>query len=133
MTTTLRKAMDDSENLLTKADIARKLRISLRTVENWVKDGTLPPPDLGINNRRYWYLAKFEAFIREKYSLQHEQPRPPAPVQVAENRLDTEKTPASRAHGRKMRLPSAQRKPTPRPAIARMAFRNATDLDLLNA
>lgn len=47
---------------LTKDDIADVLGISLRTVENWVNEGTLLPPKK-IGNRVYWHPSAFYAWL----------------------------------------------------------------------
>ena len=47
---------------LTKEDIADVLGISLRTVENWVTEGTLLPPKK-IGTRVYWHPSAFYAWL----------------------------------------------------------------------
>ncbi len=47
---------------LTKEDIADVLGISLRTVENWVNEGTLLSPKK-IGNRVYWHPTAFYAWL----------------------------------------------------------------------
>ena len=48
---------------LTKADIGDVLAVSLRTVENWVSDGTLPPP-AKIGNRVFWDPDLFYGWLK---------------------------------------------------------------------
>ena len=49
-----------SENLLNKRDAAKVLRVSERTVDNWVKNGRLPHVKLGFLVRFIPHdLAKF--------------------------------------------------------------------------
>lgn len=43
---------------LTKEHIADVLGVSLRTIENWVGDGTLPAPKK-LGNRVYWHPNAF--------------------------------------------------------------------------
>lgn len=47
---------------LSKDDLAGVLGISIRTVENWVNDGTLPPP-AKLGNRVYWHPNIFYAWL----------------------------------------------------------------------
>lgn len=47
---------------LTKDDIADVLGLSLRTVENWVNDGTLPLPKK-LGNRVYWHPGVFYSWL----------------------------------------------------------------------
>lgn len=50
---------------LTKDDIAVCLNVSLRTVENWVGDGTLPSPKK-LGNRVYWHPDVFYAWLSKR-------------------------------------------------------------------
>lgn len=50
---------------LTKNDIADVLGVSLRTVENWVNDGTVPAPKK-IGNRVYWHPNVFYAWLEQR-------------------------------------------------------------------
>jgi excisionase family DNA binding protein len=56
-------------NLLTKEDLSAKLRVSKRTVENWVASGEMPPP-AHIGRRAYWPEEKIESWLRQKTELQ---------------------------------------------------------------
>jgi excisionase family DNA binding protein len=47
---------------LTKDDIAEVLGVSLRTIENWVSDGTLPSPRK-LGNRVFWHPTIFYAWL----------------------------------------------------------------------
>ena len=47
---------------LTKDDVADALGVSTRTVENWVKDGTLPSPRK-LGNRVYWHPRTFYEWL----------------------------------------------------------------------
>jgi predicted DNA-binding transcriptional regulator AlpA len=47
---------------LTKDDVADVLGVSLRTVENWVNDGTLVAPGK-IGNRVYWHPRTFYEWL----------------------------------------------------------------------
>jgi DNA-binding transcriptional MerR regulator len=47
---------------LSREDVAAVLGISIRTLENWVKQGRLPPPT-SIAGRRYWHPARFYAAL----------------------------------------------------------------------
>ncbi|GEM_PF-973128 len=52
---------------LTKEHIAEVLGISLRTIENWVADGTLPAPKK-LGNRVYWHPNAFFAWLDHRLS-----------------------------------------------------------------
>lgn len=52
---------------LTKDDIAEVLGLSLRTVENWVNDGTLPLPKK-LGNRVYWHPNVFYSWLDRRLS-----------------------------------------------------------------
>ena len=47
---------------LTKDDIAEDLGVSVRTIENWVNDRTLPAPKR-ICNRVYWHPSIFYTWL----------------------------------------------------------------------
>lgn len=47
---------------MTKDDVAEVLGLSLRTVENWVNEGTLPPPKK-LGNRVYWHPHVFYSWL----------------------------------------------------------------------
>lgn len=47
---------------LTKENVAEVLGISLRTVENWVNDGTLIAPRK-LGNRVYWHPSAFYEWL----------------------------------------------------------------------
>lgn len=50
---------------LTKDDIAGVLSVSSRTIENWVNEGTVPPP-AKIGNRVYWHPGVFYAWLDQR-------------------------------------------------------------------
>jgi len=52
---------------LTKEDVADVLGVSLRTVDNWVNDGTLIAPRK-IGNRVYWHPRTFYAWLDQALS-----------------------------------------------------------------
>ena len=52
---------------LSKADLAEVLGVSIRTVENWVNDGTLLPPTK-LGNRVYWHPSSFFAWLDKRLS-----------------------------------------------------------------
>lgn len=47
---------------MSKNDVADVLAVSLRTIENWVNDGTLPAPTK-LGNRCYWHPVGFYAWL----------------------------------------------------------------------
>lgn len=56
---------------LTKDAIADVLGISLRTIENWVNDGTLPAPKK-LGNRVYWHPNAFYAWLDHRLTSNDE-------------------------------------------------------------
>jgi excisionase family DNA binding protein len=126
---------DDKFDMLTKEDIATILKISLRTVENWVADGLLPAPAT-IGSRRRWHSGEFYAFMELTYF-----PRNATQLMsggaaardagetdgVVETPVPVEKTVASK-RGTTRRSKQGQQ-----PAVNRMASRSAADLAYLNA
>ena len=52
---------------LSKNDLADVLGVSIRTIENWVNDGTLPGPSK-LGNRVYWHPNTFYAWLDRRLS-----------------------------------------------------------------
>ncbi len=50
---------------MTKDDVAEVLGLSLRTVENWVNEGTLPFPKK-LGNRVYWHPQVFYSWLERR-------------------------------------------------------------------
>ncbi|MCO5119736.1 MAG: helix-turn-helix domain-containing protein [Burkholderiaceae bacterium] len=50
---------------LTKEDVADVLGVSVRTIENWVNDGTLPAPKR-LGNRVYWHPGVFFGWLEHR-------------------------------------------------------------------
>lgn len=50
--------MEKVEKLITKAGAAELMSVSLRTIDNWISNGTLPMPTT-IGRRVYWHPADF--------------------------------------------------------------------------
>jgi len=50
---------------MSKDDVADVLGVSLRTVENWVNDGTLPAP-AKLGNRCYWLPSLFYSWLERR-------------------------------------------------------------------
>jgi hypothetical protein len=44
--------------------VATRYGIHLGSISRWIARGALPPPDLILNDRRYWYLESLEACER---------------------------------------------------------------------
>lgn len=53
---------------LTKDDIADVLGVSLRTIENWVNDGTVPAPKR-LGNRVYWHPIVFYGWLEQRLTV----------------------------------------------------------------
>jgi excisionase family DNA binding protein len=54
---------------LTKDDLADVLGVSLRTIENWVNDRTLPAPKK-LGNRVYWHPNVFYAWLEHRLTAE---------------------------------------------------------------
>lgn len=50
---------------MSKDDVAHVLGVSLRTIENWVNDGTLPAP-AKLGNRCYWLPSLFYSWLERR-------------------------------------------------------------------
>ncbi len=48
-----------------KRAVARRYGVTTRTVDRWKKQNVIPPPDLTINNRHYWYEAALDRHDRQ--------------------------------------------------------------------
>ena len=57
---------------LTKEDVSDVLGVSIRTIENWVNDGTLPGPK-HLGNRVYWHPSVFYGWLEQRLTAD-EQP-----------------------------------------------------------
>lgn len=51
----------DPIHRLTKREVAARIRRSTRTVDNWTRQGLLPPPRRDEAGRPFWTAADFEA------------------------------------------------------------------------
>jgi excisionase family DNA binding protein len=58
---------------LTKDDVADVLGVSLRTIENWVNERTLPAPKK-LGNRVYWHPAVFYAWLEHQLTVEETLP-----------------------------------------------------------
>lgn len=54
---------------LTKDDIADVLGVSLRTIENWVNERTLPAPKK-LGNRVYWHPGVFYTWLEHQLTTE---------------------------------------------------------------
>ncbi|SED78700.1 DNA binding domain-containing protein, excisionase family [Burkholderia sp. WP9] len=125
---------DGKFEMLTKEDIATILKVSLRTVENWVADGLLPAPGT-IGSRRRWHSGEFYAFIEQRYFHQRGQPLAPADAAagVAHEVEVIGETPMPVKRTAPEKLNTVRRsKSSLQPAVNRMSSRSATDLARLN-
>ncbi|MHB0992605.1 MAG: helix-turn-helix transcriptional regulator [Burkholderiales bacterium] len=63
-------------NLLTKQEIATKLKASRRTIEYWVALGIIPQP-IYIQRRALWVEESINAWLQEKAGLQSSSKKEP--------------------------------------------------------
>lgn len=56
---------------LSKEDISDVLGVSIRTVENWVNDGTLPAPK-HLGSRVYWHPSVFYGWLEQRLTADEE-------------------------------------------------------------
>lgn len=54
---------------LTKQAVADSLGISIRSVENWINDGTLPAP-AKLGNRVYWHPDVYYAWLSHRLKME---------------------------------------------------------------
>ena len=66
---------------LTKDDVADVLGVSLRTIENWVNERTLPAPKK-LGNRVYWHPAVFYAWLEHQLTTEETLPANLEPPKV---------------------------------------------------
>lgn len=55
------------EQMLTLADVAERLQVSIDTVRRWVRDGGLPAYQLGARAGYRVKLSDFRAFLEKRY------------------------------------------------------------------
>jgi excisionase family DNA binding protein len=58
---------------LTKDDVADVLGVSLRTIENWVNERTLPAPKK-LGNRVYWHPGVFYTWLEHQLTAEQTLP-----------------------------------------------------------
>ena len=56
---------------ITKEDAARTMKVSKRTIENWIADGTLLAPT-AIGRRVYWHPDKFYSWLDQRLNYQRQ-------------------------------------------------------------
>jgi hypothetical protein len=52
--------------LLSARRVADRYSIHIRSIARWVSRKIIPPPDMVINDRRYWYEANLDAPDRRR-------------------------------------------------------------------
>ena len=52
--------------ILTKEEVAQRLKVSLRTIENWISAGTIIAP-VHIGRRCYWSEKEFNSWLALKF------------------------------------------------------------------
>lgn len=58
-----------TDDYLTREELARLLRVSIRTVFNYQKTGAVPAP-VQVGHRHLWSRAELIAFIKQKRDKQ---------------------------------------------------------------
>lgn len=61
---------DDNPLLLTYQDIAQRSGLALATVVQYRKRGTLPPPDLRLDNKPLWKAETVQAWLEARESVE---------------------------------------------------------------
>ena len=82
---------------LSKNDLADVLGVSIRTVENWVNDGTLAAPSK-LGNRVYWHPNTFYAWLDRRLaadSAAADVPQDIAPAQTTMSNMPKTRRPAT--------------------------------------
>jgi len=84
-------ALESLPKLLTKADVAEYFDVCVKTVNNHIAQGLLPPP-IPFGAKEYWHIDVFHAFLERTFnssaealerSCHVEQVSQVAPVEVA--------------------------------------------------
>ncbi len=66
---------------LTKQAVADSLGISIRSVENWINDGTLPAP-AKLGNRVYWHPDVYFTWLSQRLKVESSVEHPAQPAEV---------------------------------------------------
>jgi predicted DNA-binding transcriptional regulator AlpA len=53
-----------ADDLLVLRDIAKRLRISMRTIRRWKTEGLLPRPGFKLSGVERWYRSEIEMWIK---------------------------------------------------------------------
>lgn len=110
---------------MSKDDVADVLGVSLRTVENWVNDGTLPAP-AKLGNRCYWLPSLFYSWLERRLGGGGEVAADVAPAAVA----PAEAAPVQALHApQSAPLPGAARAAKPK----KQAPKRAASVDRMRA
>jgi len=104
---------------LSKEDLADVLGVSIRTIENWVNEGTLPAPTK-LGNRVYWHPNTFYTWLDLRLS---------AEAATAEARQDC----ASQAQPPRAKPKARGRSATPKTELDKVRNRTQAQLDALMA
>lgn len=60
----------DMENVVvTKVEAAKLMKVSTRTIENWVSSGEMPKPT-HIGRRCYWHKIHFDAWLNSRFDVE---------------------------------------------------------------
>jgi hypothetical protein len=59
---------DHHKPLFRDADLSKRYGRTPRTINEWKRKKILPPPDMTIQDRDYWYQETIETNERERFS-----------------------------------------------------------------
>lgn len=59
--------MNDKCKLMTKKDLSRYIGKSIRTVERWVSNGSLPPANKSFGRSGFWLESEVDSWLNDDY------------------------------------------------------------------
>lgn len=115
---------------MSKNDVADVLGVSLRTIENWVNDGSLPAPSK-LGNRCYWHPTVFYAWLERRLvgDAEPTSARTGAEVLTVPSESGTADVAAARVQPAPQKKPASERAAS----VDRMRAKNQADLKALMA
>jgi excisionase family DNA binding protein len=108
-------------HLLTKQDIAKLLRCSVRTIENLVNQGQIPAP-VAVGRRVFWHTDRFFEWLDGRFAI------PGAPPEAASENIAHAGAAAPRLPNASVDLTVAPQKTSAHGAVRRARARQARSL-----